>query len=99
MSKVQYKRDEVSNIDVIVLDKYADDIDQATIEGLHFQESILQEHDKELKHDILDAIAKIKNGSYGYCEKTGEPIEIKRLLTVPTAKYTVEVQTKIEKAH
>jgi len=99
LNEILYKRDEVSNIDVIGLDKYSDDIDQATIEGVNFQESILQEHEKELKYDILDAIEKIKNGSYGYCEETGEPIEIKRLLTVPTAKYTVEVQTKIEKAH
>ena len=97
LSEIKHKGSERSNIDLIGLDKYTDDIDQAAVEGVYFQESILQEHEKELKYDILDALAKIKNGSYGYCEETGEPIEVKRLLTIPTAKYTVEVRTKIER--
>ena len=97
LSDIKHKGSERSNIDLIGLDKYTDDIDQAAVEGVYFQESILQEYEKELKYDILDALAKIKNGSYGYCEETGEPIEVKRLLTIPTAKYTVEVRTKIER--
>ena len=46
---------------------------------------------------IDSAIKKIKDGTYGYCEETGEPIGIKRLIARPIATLTIEAQEKHEK--
>ena len=40
---------------------------------------------------------RIEDGSYGYCEETGEPIGIKRLIARPIATLTIEAQEKHEK--
>lgn len=44
------------------------------------------------------ALARINDGSYGYCEMTGEPIGIKRLTIHPTATLCVEAQEILERA-
>ena len=46
---------------------------------------------------IDSAIKRIKDGTYGYCEETGEPIGIKRLIARPIATLTIEAQEKHEK--
>ena len=46
---------------------------------------------------IDQAIKKIKDGTYGFCEETSEPIGIKRLIARPVAKYTIAAQEKHEK--
>ena len=46
---------------------------------------------------IDQAIKKIENGTYGFCEETGEPIGIKRLLARPVAKLCIAAQEKHEK--
>jgi len=43
------------------------------------------------------AIKKIKDGTYGYCEETGEPIGIKRLIARPIATLCIAAQEKHEK--
>ena len=43
-------------------------------------------------HQIDQALQRINNGSYGYCELTGEEISIKRLNASPIAKFTVSAQ-------
>ena len=43
------------------------------------------------------AIKRIKNNTYGYCEETGEPIGIKRLIARPIATLSIEAQEKHEK--
>ena len=48
-----------------------------------------------LKIDL--AIKKIKDGTYGYCEETGEPIGIKRLIARPVATLCIAAQEKHEK--
>jgi len=45
---------------------------------------------------IEQALARIADGSYGYCEETGEVIGIPRLLARPTATLSVEAQTRRE---
>jgi DnaK suppressor protein len=44
------------------------------------------------------ALSRINDGSYGYCEMTGEPIGIKRLTIHPTATLCVEAQEILERA-
>ena len=46
---------------------------------------------------IDKAINKIKDNTYGYCEETGEPIGIKRLIARPIATLSIEAQEKHEK--
>ena len=46
---------------------------------------------------IDSAIKKIKDGTYGYCEETGEPIGIKRLIARPIATLCIAAQEKHEK--
>ena len=51
----------------------------------------------KLLSKIEKAIKKIKDNTYGYCEETGEPIGIKRLLARPIASLSIEAQEKHEK--
>ena len=46
---------------------------------------------------IEQAIKKIENGTYGFCEETGEPIGIKRLIARPVATLCIAAQEKHEK--
>ncbi len=46
---------------------------------------------------IDNALKKIKDGTYGFCEETAEPIGLKRLMARPVAKYTIAAQEKHEK--
>ena len=51
----------------------------------------------KLVSKIDKAIEKIKNNTYGYCEETGEPIGLKRLIARPIATLSIEAQEKHEK--
>ena len=46
---------------------------------------------------IDSALKRIQNETYGFCEDTGEPIGLKRLMARPVAKYTIAAQEKHEK--
>ena len=46
---------------------------------------------------IDSALKKIKDGTYGFCEETGEPIGLKRLMARPIATLTIEAQEKHER--
>ena len=52
---------------------------------------------KKLVTKIDSAVKKIEEGTYGYCEETGEEIGLKRLVARPIASLTVEAQEKHEK--
>lgn len=55
--------------------------------------------DNERKQLLLidAALERLENGSYGFCLHSGEPISLPRLKAVPWARFTVDVQEKIEK--
>ena len=46
---------------------------------------------------IDSALKRIKDETYGFCEETGDPIGLKRLMARPVAKYTIAAQEKHEK--
>ncbi len=46
---------------------------------------------------IDQALKRIENGTYGFCEETGEPIGIKRLIARPVATLSIAAQEKHEK--
>ena len=75
----------------------ADPSDRATIEEEHAIELRTRDRERKLLQKIRKAIHSIENLDYGYCEDTGEPIGLKRLIARPTASLTVEAQERREK--
>jgi DnaK suppressor protein len=75
---------------------FADPADRATIEEEHSLEQRTREHERKLLKMVVQAIVRIDSGEYGWCEETGDPIGIARLLARPTASLTVEAQQRRE---
>ncbi|MBL8447552.1 MAG: RNA polymerase-binding protein DksA [Zoogloeaceae bacterium] len=73
-----------------------DPSDRATLEEDHTLELRVRDRERKLLHKIDEAIARIDDGSYGWCEESGEPIGIGRLLARPTAVFSVEAQERHE---
>jgi DnaK suppressor protein len=74
----------------------ADPTDQATIEEEYALELRARDRERKLLKKIDQALRRIDEGSYGYCEETGEPIGIPRLLARPTATLSIEAQSRRE---
>jgi len=74
----------------------ADPTDQATIEEEYALELRARDRERKLLKKIDEALRRIDEGSYGYCEETGEPIGIARLLARPTATLSIEAQSRRE---
>jgi len=75
---------------------FADPADRATIEEEHNLEQRTRERERKLLKMVEQAIGRIDSGEYGWCEETGDPIGIARLLARPTASLTVEAQQRRE---
>ena len=75
----------------------ADIIDQASSQTEKTVEMRTLNRQIKLLSKINKDIKKIDNDTYGYCEETGEPIGIKRLIARPIAKLSIEAQEKHEK--
>ena len=74
-----------------------DIIDQASSQTEKTIEMRTLNRQMKLLSKINKAIKKIDNNTYGYCEETGEPIGLKRLIARPIAKLSIEAQEKHEK--
>ena len=74
----------------------ADPSDRATIEEEYALELRARDRERKLLQKIRKAIELIETGEYGFCEDTGEPIGLKRLLARPTATLTIEAQERRE---
>ena len=74
-----------------------DPADRATLEEEHALELRTRDRERKLLKKIDGALARIDDGSYGYCEETGEPISLKRLEARPIATLSVEAQERHEK--
>jgi len=77
-------------------DVVPDPADRATIEEEHALELRTRDRERKLMKKIDEAISRIEDGSYGWCEETGEPIGLPRLLARPTATLSVEAQARHE---
>lgn len=73
-----------------------DPADRATIEEEHALELRTRDRERKLLKKVQQSIASIDAGDYGYCEETGEPIGIPRLLARPTATLSLEAQQRRE---
>jgi DnaK suppressor protein len=73
-----------------------DPADRATIEEEHALELRTRDRERKLLKKIEQAIVRIDSGDYGYCEETGEPIGVGRLMARPTASLSLEAQQRRE---
>lgn len=77
-------------------DAPADPLDRASLEEDHMLELRVRDRERKLLQKIDKALARIDSGDYGWCEETGEPIGVRRLMARPTATLTLEAQERRE---
>jgi DnaK suppressor protein len=77
--------------------QYADIADRATSETERSLELRARDRQRKLIAKIDAALERIEDGTYGYCEETGEPISLKRLDARPIATLSVEAQERHER--
>ena len=73
-----------------------DPADRATIEEEHAVELRTRDRERKLLKKVQAAIKRIDDGDYGYCEETGDPIGVARLMARPTATLSLEAQQRRE---
>ncbi|WP_276266401.1 RNA polymerase-binding protein DksA [Cupriavidus basilensis] len=73
-----------------------DPADRATIEEEHALELRTRDRERKLLKKVEQSLARIESGDYGWCEETGEPIGVPRLLARPTATLSLEAQQRRE---
>jgi DnaK suppressor protein len=78
-------------------DNVADPADRATVEEEHALELRTRDRERKLLKKIEQSITRIDAGDYGFCEETGEPIGVARLLARPTATLSIEAQERRER--
>ncbi|ETF03088.1 molecular chaperone DnaK [Advenella kashmirensis W13003] len=74
-----------------------DPADRATIEEEHALELRTRDRERKLLKKVQQSLAHIDSRDYGWCEETGEPIGLRRLLARPTATLSLEAQERREK--
>jgi DnaK suppressor protein len=74
-----------------------DPSDRATLEEEYTLELRTRDRERKLLKKVEKSIRLIEEGNYGYCEETGEPIGIPRLLARPTATLSLEAQERRER--
>jgi len=73
-----------------------DPADRATIEEEHALELRTRDRERKLLKKIAQSLSRIEAREYGYCDETGEPIGLRRLLARPTATLSLEAQQRRE---
>jgi len=71
--------------------------DRATLESEFALELRTRDRERKLIRKIEEALSRIEDGSYGYCNETGEPIGVKRLEARPVATLSIEAQERRER--
>ncbi len=74
-----------------------DDIDRASLETDKALDLRTKDRARKLISKIDDALKRIEDGTYGYCEETGEPIGLERLEARPVATLSIEAQERHER--
>ena len=75
----------------------ADITDRASVETDRALELRTRDRARKLINKIDQALVRIENGNYGYCDETGEPIGLRRLEARPIATMSIEAQERHEK--
>jgi len=89
-------RDTITNLQVET-ENHPDLVDRASSETDRALELRTRDRQRKLISKIDEAMRRIEDGSYGYCEETGEPIGLARLEARPTATLSVEAQERHER--
>ena len=97
--KADILRESKSTIEVLQgeSDKLPDAADRASSETDRSIELRARDRQRKLITKIDAALKRIEDGSYGYCEETGEPIGLKRLDARPIATLSIEAQERHER--
>lgn len=74
-----------------------DDVDRASLEADKSLDLRTKDRARKLISKIDEALERIEDGSYGYCEETGEPIGLDRLEARPIATLSIEAQERHER--
>lgn len=74
-----------------------DDIDRASMETDKALDLRTKDRARKLISKINDALKRIEDGTYGYCEETGAPIGLERLEARPVATLSIEAQERHER--
>ena len=74
-----------------------DPSDRATLEEEYTLELRTRDRERKLLKKVEKSIRMIDDGSYGFCEETGEPIGVARLIARPTATLSLEAQERRER--
>ncbi len=101
---LQWKRDIIKSNSLSNLLNSSDDnissadvVDQASSYTDKSVEMKALARSRKLIEKIESALRRLKNGTYGYCEETSEPIGLKRLIARPVATLSIEAQEKHER--
>lgn len=78
-------------------ENHPDIADRASSETDRAIELRARDRQRKLIAKIDSALSRIEDGSYGYCEETGEPISLKRLEARPIATLSLEAQERHER--
>ena len=73
-----------------------DPADRATIEEEHALELRTRDRERKLLKKVAQSLTRLETGEYGFCDETGEPIGLARLLARPTATLSLEAQQRRE---
>jgi DnaK suppressor protein len=74
-----------------------DPSDRATLEEEYTLELRTRDRERKLLKKVEKSLRMIDDGSYGWCEETGEPIGVPRLIARPTATLSLEAQERRER--
>ncbi len=74
-----------------------DELDRASLETDKALDLRTKDRARKLISKINDALKRIEDGTYGYCEETGEPIGLERLEARPVATLSIEAQERHER--
>lgn len=98
-TRLQTMKDEIESniarikdeIDAIGSEDEIDDVeDLASLKSDNMNHLILLQQQEHELSEVIHALAKIKNGTYGICEKSGDMIPVERLLAEPHARYCLK---------
>ena len=74
-----------------------DELDRASMQADTALDLRTKDRARKLISKINDALKRIEDGTYGYCEETGEPIGVERLEARPVATLSIEAQERHER--
>jgi DnaK suppressor protein len=100
--KLESITDEVKDLELILTNEESDEkgapdeVDRSSFEEEMQRIQLVLDGKKNLQFEILEAVKRIDDGTYGICEESEEPIGFKRLLAQPWTRFSIEAQQDIE---